>query len=281
LIIKSEKGASALPQNEETMTSHLKRLATALIVIPLVLSIIFFAPPWVFSLLAMSVALLCLKEYYSCMVPKASRQIILLNYFLTVTLFYAVLYKGFSYVAIIPFFSIFIFLFFLFDYKKNTGTIGDIGQILLGPMYINLPLLLLVIIFMFNNGKFWVLFLLTVTFAGDTASFYFGKFFGRHKLSDISPGKTIEGAIAGLIAAIVFGGFFSKLFFPSLSILSTMLLAFAMAISSQLGDLAESMLKRMSKVKDSGTILPGHGGMLDRVDSLLFAIPVLYLYLSI
>ncbi|MBN1227452.1 MAG: phosphatidate cytidylyltransferase [Deltaproteobacteria bacterium] len=263
------------------MTPHLKRLATALILIPLVLIIIVFAPPWIFSLLVMSVALICLNEYYSFIMPRASKQIIALIYFLTATLFYAVLHKGFSYVAIIPFFFIFIFVSFLFDSKRNTGTIGDIGQILLGPMYINLPLLLLVIIFMFKDGKFWILFLLTVAFAGDTASFYFGKLFGRHKLSDISPGKTIEGAIAGLIAAIVFGCFFSKLFFPSLSILSIMLLAFAMAISCQLGDLAESMLKRISKVKDSGTILPGHGGMLDRVDSLLFAIPFLYLYLSI
>lgn len=134
---------------------------------------------------------------------------------------------------------------------------------------------------MLKDGKFWILFLLTVTFAGDTASFYFGKLLGAHKLSDISPGKTIEGSIAGLIASLVFGGLFSKVFFPSLSILPIVLLAFAMALSCQVGDLAESMLKRISKVKDSGTILPGHGGMLDRIDSLLFAIPVLYLYLNI
>lgn len=263
------------------MTSHLKRLITAFSFIPFIVIIICFAPPWAFSVLIMFVALICLHEFYSLIIPKVSKKVILPIYFLTVILFCVLPRKDFLYTAIIPFFTIFVLISFLFVYPKIHATIGDVGQIILGPVYINLPLTFLVIIAMFSQGKMWIFFLLTVTFAGDTASFYLGKFFGRHKLTDISPGKTIEGAIGGLIAGVVSGSFFAYIIFPSLSIVSIMLLAVAMAISCQVGDLAESMLKRMSSVKDSGTILPGHGGMLDRIDSLLFAIPVLYLYLSI
>jgi len=99
-------------------------------------------------------------------------------------------------------------------------------------------------------------------------------------LSRISPGKTWEGAIGGLLSNIVVAVIFRYLFFPSLSIISVVILALGLGISGQIGDLAESVLKRISKVKDSGTVLPGHGGLLDRIDSLLFSIPILYLYLS-
>jgi len=107
-----------------------------------------------------------------------------------------------------------------------------------------------------------------------------GRLFGRHKLTQISPGKTWEGALGGLMANVVSAGFFAYLFFPSLSVSSIVVLGVAIGISGQVGDLAESMLKRMSRIKDSGRILPGHGGMLDRIDGFLFAIPVLYIYLN-
>jgi phosphatidate cytidylyltransferase len=158
---------------------------------------------------------------------------------------------------------------------------GDIGQIIMGPFYICLPLAFLVIIARLPQGQMWIFFILAVTFAGDTASFYLGRRFGRHKLTQISPGKTWEGSLGGIIANAITAGIFGFLFFPSLSITSIMVLAIAIGISGQFGDLAESMLKRISNIKDSGKILPGHGGMLDRIDSLLFSIPVLYLYLNI
>ena len=128
--------------------------------------------------------------------------------------------------------------------------------------------------------------LLTMFFAmvmmTDTGAYYTGRSIGRHKLAPrISPGKTIEGAVGGFITAIITGPLCRLIFFPEIPILHAVLLGAAIGIVGQVGDLAESMLKRGADVKDSGTLLPGHGGMLDRVDSILFCAPLLYYYARI
>jgi phosphatidate cytidylyltransferase len=121
-----------------------------------------------------------------------------------------------------------------------------------------------------------VVLLLVIIWAGDTAAYYGGRAFGRHPLAPrISPKKTVEGAVAGLVGSVVVG------IVVGVSIageLPAKLLAASVvtAVSGQIGDLAESALKRSAGVKDSSSILPGHGGMLDRLDSLLFAAPVFY-----
>ena len=125
--------------------------------------------------------------------------------------------------------------------------------------------------------------LLTTFFAivmlTDTGAFYSGRTIGRHKLAPrVSPGKTIEGAIGGFVMAVA-AGFLCKLaFFPEIPTMHVLALGAALGAIGQVGDLAESMLKRGSNVKDSGNLLPGHGGMLDRIDSMLFCAPVLYYY---
>jgi phosphatidate cytidylyltransferase len=262
------------------MTKHMKRVITALILIPFLIGIIYFAPPWVFTILVLFVALVSLNEFYAMMRPKAPETIVLLNYLLTALLFCALLGKGFFSIGIFPLFVLFPLAFFISSYSKNRPKMGDIGRTIMGPFYICLPLAFVAIIARLPQGQIWIFFILAVIFAGDTCSFYLGRSFGRHKLTRISPGKTWEGALGGLLANVVSAGIFGYLFFPSLSLISIVVIGIAIGISGQVGDLAESMLKRMSNVKDSGTILPGHGGLLDRIDSLLFAIPVLYLYLS-
>jgi phosphatidate cytidylyltransferase len=125
--------------------------------------------------------------------------------------------------------------------------------------------------------------LLTTFFAmvmmTDTGAYYTGRTLGRHKLAPrVSPGKTIEGSIGGFVAAVTSGLICRAIFFPELRVSHALALGATMGIVSQIGDLAESLLKRSANVKDSGTIFPGHGGMLDRIDSLLFCAPVLYYY---
>ncbi|MFB0521038.1 MAG: phosphatidate cytidylyltransferase [Desulfatiglandales bacterium] len=261
------------------MTIHMKRVIAALVGIPFLIGVIYFAPSWVFTILILFAALRGLNEFYSMMRPKAAEKIVLFNYLLTALLFCSLLVKGTFYISILPLFVMLPFVSFILSYPKHYPKIGDIGQIIMGPFYICLPLAFLVIIATLPQGQMWVFFILAVIFAGDTCSFYCGRLLGKHKLTRISPGKTWEGALGGLTANVVSAAIFACLFFPSLSIVSIMVLGIAIGISGQIGDLAESMLKRMSNVKDSGKILPGHGGILDRIDSLLFAIPVLYIYL--
>jgi phosphatidate cytidylyltransferase len=166
--------------------------------------------------------------------------------------------------------------------------------------YIALPLGLLVQLRQQWAGAFYLLYLLLIVWAGDTFAYFVGKAIGRHRMSPrISPKKTWEGAAASLVASVVVGWLlFSHAEQISMALLSVGLiqrpdglygaeipamgtviaLTVVLNIAAQLGDLVESLIKRGAGVKDSGAILPGHGGMLDRVDALLFAAPVLWFY---
>jgi len=125
----------------------------------------------------------------------------------------------------------------------------------------------------------WIFLLLAIIFAGDISAYYVGSYLGRHKLNPaISPGKTIEGALGGLAGNLLVGSIGKFFFLPALSWGPAILFFLAVGLAGQVGDLFESEFKRSSQIKDSGGILPGHGGFLDRIDALLFASPVAYLF---
>ncbi|HPS30390.1 MAG TPA: phosphatidate cytidylyltransferase [bacterium] len=126
----------------------------------------------------------------------------------------------------------------------------------------------------------WMAFALIVPWICDTAAYFGGRFFGRHKFSPvISPNKTWEGAISGAAFSIIAGLIFGYFFLKSEGMLFVGMVAFLIGILGQLGDLAESLIKRGAGVKDSGTLFPGHGGILDRTDSLLISVTVIYVSL--
>ena len=128
-------------------------------------------------------------------------------------------------------------------------------------------------------GRDWVLFALLITFTSDSAAYFVGRAWGRHRLApDISPGKTWEGTIGGLIAAIGISLLLVWLLNLPLDYVQVIPLAIAVSVFGQIGDLFESMFKRNMGVKDSGRGLPGHGGFLDRMDSVVFAVVVVYYY---
>jgi phosphatidate cytidylyltransferase len=130
-------------------------------------------------------------------------------------------------------------------------------------------------------NRHWLMFALLINWAGDTAAMYAGKAFGRHELAPrVSPSKTWEGAVASVIGGVVAGVVYAHYLLPSAAMGLTLALATAGNIAGQAGDLCESALKRGAGVKDSGTALPGHGGWLDRIDSSLFSIPVVYALLK-
>jgi phosphatidate cytidylyltransferase len=145
--------------------------------------------------------------------------------------------------------------------------------------YVAVPLGLLVWVWRQSDGTFHLLFALLVIWAGDTAGYYAGKNFGMHKSSPrISPNKTWEGTIASLGAALLVGVIASLYFWGGDGHVEPIVLAAVLNVAGQFGDLAESGLKRRAGVKDSSSLIPGHGGVLDRIDALLFAAPVLWYY---
>ena len=128
----------------------------------------------------------------------------------------------------------------------------------------------------------WLMYGLLVNWAGDMGAYYVGRRWGRHKMAPrISPHKSWEGAVASVVASVLIAGAYLLHFVPWVAVLQAVALTVAANAAGQLGDLTESALKRGAGLKDSGVILPGHGGFLDRVDSTLFSLPLIYAYLKL
>ena len=135
------------------------------------------------------------------------------------------------------------------------------------------------------NGKVYIWMLFVIAFLTDTFAYFVGRFLGRHKLAPaISPKKTIEGSIGGIVFAvagmIAYGVVLQQVFHMTLPVISLIVVAVLASVAGQCGDLAASMIKRHCDVKDFGKIIPGHGGILDRFDSILFVLPIVYVYAS-
>src|ERR1700690_807216 len=132
-------------------------------------------------------------------------------------------------------------------------------------------------ILLHERSPWWLLFALLLTWLGDSAAYYIGSRVGRHKMAPtVSPKKSWEGAVASLVASTIFAALYLPQLIPAVTLGPAIILGVAGNFAGQVGDLAESALKRGAGVKDSGTMLPGHGGWLDRVDSVLFALPMIY-----
>lgn len=164
-------------------------------------------------------------------------------------------------------------------FKSDPEILSSVEKHVQGVVYIPLLLSFLVLIRNSADGMTWIFLLVLLIFAGDTGAFYAGRSFGKHKLCpSVSPGKTVEGAVGGILANIVAGSIIKGFFLPEIPWLLSILFFIIAGATGQIGDLFESQLKRVSDIKDSGAILPGHGGILDRIDALMFAAPVTYLF---
>mgnify|MGYP006287785519 CR=1 FL=1 len=263
---------------------HLKRWITAIVAIPVLVLLIIKGPPAVFAGLIALIAILSMWEYFYIVsggsktgllkpVPIAGAAAGLL-------VIAAALYGAFSVMFLLVFASLGIgALLSMPAYRSGPQIMETVARQVQGVVYIPLALAALVLLRGQTDGLTWIFFVLFVVFLGDVAAFYVGTYLGRHKLSPaISPGKTVEGALGGLAVNVVVALVFKTLLLAELA--SGLVVAFALAlgIAGQIGDLFESELKRAAGIKDSGGILPGHGGMLDRVDALIFASPVAYAF---
>jgi len=293
----------------------MKRVATAVVLIPLVLLAVFRAPVWLLTLVVMLVALLATREYLEIvksygLVPFRSTiyTFLVLSFAAAGTLLVMAdsldirksedAYVLFL-VAIVLFTAAILLLILAMRQADLAKALPSAAVSFLALPYITLPLVGLVSLRGAGAGWFAVLYLLAVVWGGDIFAYYTGRAIGRHKLAPrISPGKSWEGAIASFVGAVVLGGllgrfaqpvasFLARLHLvaqpqaPASSLAEVLLLSAGINLAAQCGDLVESMMKRGAGLKDSGALLPGHGGMLDRIDALLFAAPVLWYYAAI
>jgi phosphatidate cytidylyltransferase len=168
-------------------------------------------------------------------------------------------------------------LLFMITSNDLSSTISNMGIALFGILFIGFLLAYVSLIRNMPQGRLWVLFLIVTVWTGDISALLIGSLLGKHKLyPKISPKKTFEGLAGAILGSIIVALAFALFFIPSLEKKTCVLLAIGLGIFGQLGDFTESMLKRSAQVKDSGNLIPGHGGMLDRLDSFLFSAPFLY-----
>ncbi len=290
----------------------IQRILTALVLIPLVLLLILRAPVWLLAIVAGIVALLAIREFLELTKHYGVEPSFICTY-IFVGIFFLLLALNtgngkpllstafFVYAAgICAALAPFIFLTFGMERENLAAAYPAAAASVFAFTYIALPMAMLVQLRQQYSGAFQLIYLMFVVWSGDIFAYFFGKLIGRNKMSPrVSPGKTWEGAAASLLASVGIG---TLLYHYALAISSfllhlhlieprdgmfglqraeigpVILLSALLNVAAQLGDLVESVLKRGAHVKDSGSILPGHGGMLDRIDAMLFAAPVLWLY---
>lgn len=166
---------------------------------------------------------------------------------------------------------LFYFSLYLFMAGELRDRLMRLGWILLGGLYLGYLLPHWILLFRLAQGRYWVVFVLAVVMSGDTFAYFTGKRFGRRKLApSISPGKTIEGCLGYIGGSMLMGLVAGGWLFPDSARSEVIALSLILSLLGQLGDLFESWIKRAFAVKDSGGLLPGHGGVLDRLDSLIF-----------
>jgi phosphatidate cytidylyltransferase len=265
---------------------HLKRWLTAIILGPLVLWILIRGNTLLLAVLVSAVAMASVREYLRIVFANdpapVSHTLKLISYTVSMALVIGACLGSWQVLFLVLALNLLILsVFVLARFPSDPQVFNIISKQVLGIVYIPVSLSLLVFLKDLEGGTLWIIWLLIVIFANDTGAFYTGTFLGKHKLApNISPNKTIEGSMGGIVTSMVLGFIFSLVFFDSLHLaLLTIPCSFLVAGAGQIGDLFESALKRAGNIKDSGRILPGHGGMLDRIDGLLLAVPVLYVYL--
>lgn len=262
------------------------RITTSAIIVALVVLVIFFFPIWIFTLLASAMIGVALNEFFSLAEKK---NIIVYKYFGIVIgmLIPIIIYfqKGLEgYFTLEPILIVIacLFIFVLqFIRRDSSQSLASIAVTLFGLLYIAWLFSFFVKLRFMPHGTLLVSFVVLVTKMGDIGAYFVGNLIGKHSLIPrISPHKTVEGTIGGLVFSILSASL-SKLYLPDFPVGHLVVLGFLLGILAQVGDLAESLLKRDCAVKDSGAIFSGFGGMFDLIDSLLFTTPIFYFYVEV
>ncbi len=256
------------------------RVITAVVLLPVLVAAVWFNEPlpWL-TILAGIWGALAVLEFYKGAQAKGAAPLIIAGLAWTVLLIVSPhCPSAYAAPAILTSAVVLLPVLLLLRQRKESAFL-DWAWTLAGIIYIGWLLSHYVSLRGLENGREWVLFALVVTFASDTAAYFVGRAWGRHKMApNISPKKSWEGAAGGLAGAVIAGVLLATLPGLPLGYAAAVPLALAVSVFGQVGDLFESMYKRYNGIKDSGKWLPGHGGFLDRMDSILFAGAVVYYY---
>lgn len=254
------------------------RVTSAIILIPIALLIVFKGS---INVLFVVISIICigsLSEYLNIIGQKSVIDKILSYMFALATLFIFVFYEKYLGMILSVYFCIFL-VYILFKYGTK-DFISRAGSNILGIVYFSILLGFTLKIFFIQNGNYWIFMLLLLNWLTDSFAYFVGVNFGKHKFTEISPKKSIEGLIGGVFGGITAVILVNLFLVKSDKWLTLTFLGFLGSIIGQLGDLFESGIKRSAGVKDSGTIIPGHGGFMDRFDSLYFTGPLFYFFIE-
>jgi len=262
------------------------RLVTAAVAIPILLWLVFWAPFFAFRAVVLLFTLLALIEYFYMAFPTdtalqalgvVSGALVAFGMGNTPLASASIFSAGLMTVVTIG------LIVSLFAPGDPARAIANLGQMVLGVLYAGafLPHFIWLRVQPEDSGPAWVTFVLAVAMAGDSGGYFVGRAFGRHLLMpSVSPKKTVEGSLGAIAGNLVAAAVMKWIFFSEIGWAEILALAVVAGLLAQLGDLCESLLKRAFGAKDSGWLLPGHGGVLDRADSLVFPIVLVYYYVN-
>ena len=270
------------------MWSKLKtRLGSAVVLVIVLLAIVFFAPPWAFSLAVCAVSFIVLREIIITFKHKTKKYLVITDYV------FAILYMVTGFVNLGIGNYIMYMITVLFVMTLLTFSIVDNKEIAFQDVCASLFVVLYSVVFLLHlslirrmdYGICQVFLAFIGAWIPDTAAYFAGNFFGKHKLIEsISPNKTVEGAVGAIVGSVVIFMLYGLLMLAfgfRVHFVALLVLSLLCGVGAQLGDLSASVMKRAYAAKDFGKLIPGHGGMLDRVDSLIFVTPIVYYFISI
>tara|TARA_B100000959_G_scaffold193174_1_gene201982 strand:+ start:525 stop:1322 length:798 start_codon:yes stop_codon:yes gene_type:complete len=256
----------------------MKRIISAIVFLPAFFLIIQYGSPAVFFVFLSAILLAALFEFYTLLIQNNQKCMIysgmILGWFIALS-FFINLNQLILYSIVILVMGLFFVK--LFSKQPINYVAEEISNTIFGVMYVAFLLSYIIFIRKEEAGRELIFMLFLIIWLGDTLAYYIGTLAGKHLLApSISPKKSIEGAIAGLLGSVGGALLAHYWFYPAISIANCTILALVTGIAGQMGDLCESLIKRNLNVKDSGFLVPGHGGLLDRLDSILFSAPVFY-----
>jgi phosphatidate cytidylyltransferase len=257
------------------------RILTAVVGLPLLIVIIWFGEPW-FTILIAAMSALASWEFYRM---AGGLKVQPITYFGIAWVLLLILSPHCPYPPTLPFLitsAIVVSLIWLLFRRPRDQAFTTWAWTMAGILYIGWMLRYWVQLRGLEAGRELVFLAMFITFANDTSAFFIGRTWGKHALAPaISSGKTWEGAIGGLLSSIVTSLIISVIFTLPFSYWQIALVGFIIGVFAQLGDLTESLLKRNTGVKDAGKLIPGHGGILDRLDSLIFTGVIVYYFVEL